>query len=118
MDIYAPCALGATLNTSTIDILNCDVIAGAANNQLEDESIHAEQIKNKGILYAPDFLINAGGLINVYSEIKGYDRNMALQKTQNIFDTTLEILLKSENEQITTHQAALDLANQRIFKTH
>ena len=103
IDIYAPCALGSTLNTNTINRLKCGVIAGAANNQLEDEKIHSEMIKQKGIVYAPDFLINAGGLINVYSEINGYDREKSLSKTKKIYDTTLEILSKAEIEDITTH---------------
>jgi len=114
MDIYAPCALGATLNTDTIFRLKCEIIAGAANNQLEDEIVHAEMIKEKGIIYAPDFLINAGGLINVYSEINGYDREKSLNKTKKIYDTTLEILLKADQEDITTHNAALVIAEQRI----
>ena len=71
-------------------------------------------IKDKGIVYAPDFLINAGGLINVYSEINGYNWEKALDKTKKIFDTTLEILLKAEQENITTHTAALAIAEQRI----
>ena len=114
MDIYAPCALGATLNTDTIFRLKCEIIAGAANNQLENEIVHAEMIKEKGIIYAPDFLINAGGLINVYSEINGYDREKSLNKTKKIYDTTLEILLKADQEDITTHKAALVIAEQRI----
>ena len=116
MDIYAPCALGSTLNTDTINRLKCQIIAGAANNQLSDEVIHGKMIKDKGMIYAPDFLINAGGLINVYSEIKGYSREESLSKTRNIYDTTLEILLKAEDEDITTHQAALLIAEQRIQK--
>ena len=71
-------------------------------------------LKEKGILYAPDFLINAGGLINVYSEINGYDREKAIAQTRKIYDTTLEIFSKSEEENITTHQAALKLAMERI----
>ena len=114
MDIYAPCALGATLNDSTLNRLNCSIIAGAANNQLEDEKIHAETVKSLGIIYAPDFLINAGGLINVYSELHGYDREQALERTRNIYDTTLEILIKAEQENITTHEAALRIAELRI----
>ncbi len=114
MDIYAPCALGATLNTDTIRRLKCKIVAGAANNQLEDEVVHGQMIKDKGIVYAPDFLINAGGLINVYSEINGYNREKAFDKTKKIFDTTLEILLKAEKEDITTHTAALAIAEQRI----
>jgi len=114
IDIYAPCALGSTLNTNTINRLNCGVIAGAANNQLEDEKLHGEMIKQKGIVYAPDFLINAGGLINVYSEINGYDREKSLSKTKKIYDTTLEILSKAEIEDITTHNAAFEISVQRI----
>ena len=71
-------------------------------------------IKQKGIVYAPDFLINAGGLINVYSEINGYDREKSLSKTKKIYDTTLEILSKAEIEDITTHNAAFEIAMQRI----
>ena len=114
MDIYAPCALGATLNTNTINRLKCTVIAGAANNQLEDEVVHGEMIKEKGMIYAPDFLINAGGLINVYSEINGYNREESLKQTKKIYNTTLEILLKADAEDITTHKAALIIAQQRI----
>ena len=114
MDIYAPCALGSTLNTNTINRLKCQIIAGSANNQLSDEVVHGKMIKDKGIVYAPDFLINAGGLINVYSEINGYKRQESLSQTKMIYDTTLEILLKSEEENITTHKAALLIAEQRI----
>ncbi len=114
MDIYAPCALGATVNDDTLSRLKCSIIAGAANNQLEHEKVHGEAIKYRGIVYAPDFLINAGGLINVYSELHGYDREQALERTRNIYDTTLEILVKAEQEDITTHEAALSIAEQRI----
>ncbi|MGY8987858.1 MAG: Glu/Leu/Phe/Val family dehydrogenase [Flavobacteriales bacterium] len=114
MDIYAPCALGATLNSDTISRLKCDIIAGAANNQLLDEIVNGEEIKKKGIIYAPDFLINAGGLINVYSEINGYDREKSLSQTREIYNTTLQILKKAELEDITTHKAALEIAKQRI----
>jgi len=74
-DVYAPCALGATINDKTLDKLNVKIIAGAANNQLEDENRHGILLQRKGIVYAPDFLINAGGIINVFSEIKGYGRD-------------------------------------------
>jgi leucine dehydrogenase len=114
MDIYSPCALGATLNDNTIYKLKCEIIAGAANNQLDDEVKHAEILKDLGILYAPDFLINAGGLINVYSELNGYDRELALNQTKKIYDTTLEIFEKAEKESITTHNAALIIAQERI----
>tara|TARA_Y200000002_G_scaffold84656_1_gene67265 strand:+ start:1682 stop:2770 length:1089 start_codon:yes stop_codon:yes gene_type:complete len=114
VDIYSPCALGATINDTTIEQFKCEVVAGAANNQLQDEEKHANMLQEKGILYAPDFLINAGGLINVYSEINGYDREKAIAQTRKIYDTTLEIFSKSEEENITTHQAALKLAKERI----
>ena len=72
VDIYAPCALGATINDDTIHKIKAKVIAGAANNQLANENIHGAILQERGILYAPDFLINAGGIINVYGEIVGY----------------------------------------------
>jgi leucine dehydrogenase len=114
MDIYAPCALGATVNPDTISRLKCEIIAGAANNQLADEQRDSQLCADKGICYAPDFLINAGGLINVYSELKGYNREDALRQTREIYNTTLEILNKAELENITTHSAALEIAQQRI----
>jgi len=95
-------------------MFKCEIIAGAANNQLKDEDKHAKKLQEKGILYAPDFLINAGGLINVYSEINGYDREKAISQTRKIYNTTLEIFAKSDEEEITTHQAALRLAMERI----
>ena len=116
MDIYAPCALGATVNDATIPKMSCEIIAGAANNQLANEHIHGEQLRKAGILYAPDFLINAGGLINVYSEIVKYDRAESLKKTENIYHTTLDIFKRSETENITTHLAALEIAMDRIIK--
>ena len=113
-DIYSPCALGATVNDKSIEMFKFDIIAGAANNQLKDEIKHAHMLKERGILYAPDFLINAGGLINVYSELNGYDREKALDKTRNIYTTTLEIFKKANEEAITTHEAALKLAQEKI----
>lgn len=114
MDIYAPCALGATLNTESIARLKCQVIAGAANNQLADETIHGPQLTEKGITYAPDFLINAGGLINVYSELIGYNRERAMQQTEKIFDFTLDIMKKAAADKIPTYLAANRMAEKRI----
>ncbi|GGZ34196.1 leucine dehydrogenase [Echinicola pacifica] len=115
MDIYAPCALGATVNDYTLSKLKCDVIAGAANNQLQDEEIHGKAVLDRGIIYAPDFLINAGGLINVYAEhLGGYNRETAYQQAEKIYDTCLAILNKSEREQIPAQQAAIELAWSRI----
>lgn len=114
MDIYAPCALGATVNDRTIDQLQAKVIAGAANNQLADELKHGLRLRELGIVYAPDFLINAGGIINVYAELENYGKANIMRKTENIFNTTLEILEKAEAQDMTTHQAAFDIAKARI----
>ena len=114
VDIYAPCALGATINDETILRMKAGIIAGAANNQLADENIHGKMLQEKGILYAPDFLINAGGIINVYAELEGYDRAEIMRKTENIYNTTLEILKTAEARNIPTHFAALQIAQQRI----
>lgn len=110
MDIYAPCALGATVNDSTIAKLKTKVIAGAANNQLAVEQKHGQVLREKGIVWAPDFLINAGGIINVYAELENYDRKEIMRKTENIYNTTLEILRNAEENNITTYQAAYNIA--------
>ena len=114
VDIFAPCAMGAILNTDTINRLKCAIVAGAANNQLEHEEEHGLMLKEKGISYAPDFLINAGGLINVYSEHTGYNRDIALGQAENIYDTTLEILKKADSDGIHTQKAAIVLAENRL----
>lgn len=114
MDIYAPCALGGILNTESINKLKCDIVCGGANNQLEDEDRDALHLKNRGIVLAPDFLVNSGGLINVYSEIKGYNQDKSLEKTKEIYDTTLDILEKSSSEDITSFSAAMNIAQERI----
>ena len=114
VDIYAPCALGATINDNTIHQLQAKVIAGAANNQLADEIKHGRLLKEKGIAYAPDFLINAGGIINVYAELEGYGKDEIVRKTENIYNTTLDIFNLSEKEDITTHRAAFNIAQGRI----
>lgn len=114
MDIYAPCALGATINDQTIGQFNMKVIAGAANNQLADEKKHGQMLKEKGIVYAPDFLINAGGIINVYAELENYDHKEIMRRTENIYNTTLEILNNANNNDITTYQAAFNVAQGRI----
>ena len=114
VDIYAPCALGATINDTTIDSIRAKIIAGAANNQLADELKHGRILQEKGIVYAPDFLINAGGIINVYAELENYGKQEIMRKTENIYNTTLEILSNAETNDITTHQAALNIALSRI----
>ncbi|ARV10812.1 leucine dehydrogenase [Winogradskyella sp. PC-19] len=114
MDIYAPCALGATINDDTIYKIKADIIAGAANNQLADEIKHGKMLQERGIVYAPDFLINAGGIINVYAELENYDRAEIMRKTENIYNTTLEILDNAKVNNLTTHNAALNIAKERI----
>ena len=114
IDIYAPCALGATINDATIHKIQAKVIAGAANNQLANEVVHGAILKDKGILYAPDFLINAGGVINVYSELANLTRAQVMEKTENIYNTSLEIFKFAETNNITTHQAAMSIAQKRI----
>lgn len=114
VDIYAPCAMGATLNDMTVHKIKAKVIAGAANNQLANETIHGAILQERGILYAPDFLINAGGIINVYAELAHYDKAEIMRKTENIYNTTLEIIDFAIANGITTHQAALTIAQKRI----
>lgn len=114
MDIYAPCALGATVNTESINKMKCAIIAGAANNQLADENVHGPMLVEKGILYAPDFLINAGGLINVGAELDGYNRERVMGNVEKIYDRTLEIFSLSDTEKIHTQSAAMKLAEKRL----
>jgi leucine dehydrogenase len=113
MDIYAPCALGATINDDTIYKLKAKIVAGAANNQLAEDK-HGLILQERGIVYAPDFLINAGGIINVYAELENYGRQEIIRKTENIYNTTLEILERAKNSGITTNLAALNMAKERI----
>ncbi len=112
-DVFAPCALGAILNDDTIPRLTCQIVAGGANNQLAEDR-HGDMLAERGILYAPDYVINAGGLINVYSEIVGYDAETAKQKAAEIYDTLLSIYEIAERDGIPTYEAAGRLARQRI----
>ena len=116
VDIYAPCAMGATLNDNTVYKIKAKVIAGAANNQLADENVHGAILQERGILYAPDFLINAGGIINVYAELAHYDKAEIMRKTENIYNTTLEIFDFALANNMTTHHAALTIAQNRIYQ--
>lgn len=115
LDVYAPCALGATINDDTMQKLKCPIIAGAANNQLAVETTHGQQLIDKGILYAPDFLINAGGLVNVAAEAGGaYNREKVTKDVEKIYNRILDIFTLSENEKITTQEAAMSIAQKRI----
>ncbi len=114
IDIYAPCALGATVNDESLAKLKCSIICGAANNQLADENVHGKIVMEKGILYAPDFVVNAGGLINVYSEVAKYGREYSLAQAENIYNTTAGIFALSKKENIPTFMAANRTAEARI----
>jgi leucine dehydrogenase len=113
-DIYAPCALGATINTETINKLKCAIIAGSANNQLQDENIHGQMLLDKGIIFAPDYVINAGGIINCYSELMGFSKKRTMQLTENIYEATRNVLKLSKAESISTIEAANKIAEKRI----
>lgn len=114
VDVYAPCALGATVNDETIPQFKCAIIAGAANNQLKDEVKHGEELKKRGIVYAPDYVANAGGVINVYTEIAGGGKELALAKTEDIYSTLLKIFELADKENTTTAIAANKLAERRL----
>ncbi len=114
-DVYAPCALGGTINPDTVPRMRCKIIAGSANNQLKNEEVTNRLLKEHNILYTPDFLINAGALISCFSELEGYgnDRTEALVK--NIYNATRHVIQKSKEDNITTFEAATQLAEKRIF---
>ncbi len=115
IDVYAPCALGATLNDDTIPRLQCSIIAGAANNQLEDEIKHGYDLMKKGILYAPDFVINAGGLINVYLDyMKEYNKERSYSMAEKIYDNCASIVRVAEEENLSPQEAAIHIGDKRI----
>lgn len=113
VDFFAPCALGASVNDETITELNCKIVAGSANNQLERPEL-ADKLQAMGILYAPDFVINAGGLINVEDELRGYDRERAMQKVDGIYRALQLIFQMARQKNISTAQAAEHYAEDRI----
>jgi leucine dehydrogenase len=112
-DIFSPCALGGVLNARTIPKLKCKVVAGAANNQLGEDK-DGDYLHQRGILYAPDYIINAGGLINVADEIYGYDEERAKRKTAAIGDVLFKVLTTARDQGIPTHVAADRFAEHRI----
>ena len=115
MDIYAPCALGASLNDKSIPMLTCQIVAGAANNQLANEDKHGYMLMDRGIAYAPDFVLNAGGLINVYNEyLGGYNRQRTYDQAEKIYDSILLIAKEAQTHQISPQEAAIKLAKKRI----
>ncbi len=112
-DIFSPNALGGVLNDATIPSLRCRIVCGGANNQLAEER-HARALMERGILYAPDFIVNSGGVINVAEEMHGYDEARARGHAQGVFDTTLQVLTEAAAAGITPEEAANRLAEARI----
>ncbi|MFB0515603.1 MAG: leucine dehydrogenase, partial [Candidatus Neomarinimicrobiota bacterium] len=120
--VFAPCALGAVLNDKTIPEIKAPIVAGAANNQLASSKEHGAALLKRNILYAPDYAINSGGLINVANELEGYNRERAFKQAEGIYDTLMEIFKMSAAEGIPTSVASDRLAEYRIravakFKT-
>lgn len=113
-DIFSPNALGAIINDKTIDKLKVSIISGGANNQLEVEEIHGRKLNEKGIIYAPDYVINAGGLINVANELEGYSQDRALKQAEGIYDVIKKVFEIARNENILVHQASAKLAEKRM----
>jgi leucine dehydrogenase len=111
--VFAPCALGAVVNDETLPQMKFEIIAGAANNQLAEER-HGDELHRRGILYAPDYVINAGGLINVYGELNGWTGDRAKRKAGEIYDTLGELFELSKEQGIPTHEAADRFAERRI----
>jgi len=112
-DVYAPCALGATVNDASVPKLRCRIIAGSANNVLL-ESHHGEALAERGILYAPDYVINAGGLINVADELEGYNERRATKRVMRIEERIRSIIAISKRDGVATNVAADTLALERI----
>ena len=113
-DVFAPCALGAGLNDQTLPELKCKIIAGAANNQLA-EARHGDELSGKGIAYAPDYAINAGGLMNVQSELEGYDKDAATKKIMGIYDIMREIVERAHKTDKPTHRVADAIAEEKFL---
>jgi len=112
-DVFAPCALGAILNDETLGKIKAKVIAGAANNQLKEER-HGEELYKKGVLYVPDYVLNAGGLINVYTELEGYSRIRSLRYCRRIYENCHHVFDISEKESIPTYLAADRMVERRL----
>lgn len=113
LDVFAPCALGGALNQRSIALLTAKIVCGAANNQLAGSGI-ADALRERGVLYAPDYLVNAGGLIQVADEIRGFDRGRVQAMVEGIYETVKQVYALSESEGITPAAAADRLAERRI----
>src|SRR5690606_35876707 len=112
-DIFAPCALGGIINDDTLKRLKVGVIAGGANNQL-GEVRHGRELEKLGMLYAPDYVINGGGVINVYGELQGWTMDRAKRKAQEIYDTILRVFSIASRDGVPSFEAADRLAEERI----
>jgi len=112
-DIFAPCALGAIINDKTIPQLKVEIVAGAANNQLLEER-HGDELERRNITYAPDYVANAGGVINVYSELAGWTSARSFRKADEIYETVRKVFEIAKEEKVPTYLAADRLAEQRI----
>ncbi|HEY3568967.1 MAG TPA: Glu/Leu/Phe/Val dehydrogenase dimerization domain-containing protein, partial [Thermoanaerobaculia bacterium] len=114
-DVVAPCALGAIINDESVPRLRCRIVAGAANNQLKEDR-HGQELHDRGILYAPDYVINAGGLINVYNELVGYNREVSMRMARGIFANMARLFEIARAQSIPTYLAADRLAEERIAR--
>ncbi|WP_326629068.1 MULTISPECIES: Leu/Phe/Val dehydrogenase [unclassified Streptomyces] len=115
LDIYAPCALGGALNDDTVPVLTAKVVCGAANNQLAHPGVEKD-LADRSILYAPDYVVNAGGVIQVADELHGFDFDRCKAKASKIFDTTLAIFARAKDDGIPPAAAADRIAEQRMFE--
>lgn len=113
-EIFSPNALGGILNDTTLNKLKCEIVAGGANNQLEDETKHGQTLVDKNILYAPDYVINAGGLINVANELEGYRQDRAMKQAEGIYDIVQKVFAISKEQNVPTHHASNKLAEERL----
>jgi leucine dehydrogenase len=114
VDVLAPCAVGGIINSHTIPQLRAPIIAGGANNILDDEGPDSHALAEKGVVYAPDYVINAGGLINVYSELRGLPAAYAMDSAANIFNTVKTVLDKARRDSLTSIEASNRVAEERI----
>jgi leucine dehydrogenase len=112
-DIFAPCAMGGALTAATVDRLKCQAVVGSANNQLETEA-QADQLAQQGILYTPDFVVNAGGIINIADELRGYDWKRAVNAIDQIYDNVNQVLDTARRRGINPNTAAIEVAEERI----
>lgn len=113
-DIFSPNALGAVVNDDTIPRLRCSIIAGGANNVLDTPAHHGKELQKRGILYAPDYVVNAGGIMHVYGELVGEAEGWSMKRAESIYDTTLKVFKRAEEEGITPGEASDRIAEQRI----